>query len=139
MAGLWHSARVTRFELPPPHPSAARIFAWVRMTGGHVDVRPEAIEIDYGWAFHAEIPRASILAMVPEDGPVRRYGANRRGNLWSVVPDAVGLVRFTISPPARGRLMYIPGKVKDLRLAVADRDGFLAALGGPTGPAVSTG
>ena len=102
------------------------------MTGGHVDVLPDAIEIDYGWAFRAVIPRSSIVAIVPEDGPVRRYGANRRNSLWSVVPDAVGLVRFTISPPARGRLMYLPGKIKDLRLAVADRDGFLAALGVPT-------
>jgi hypothetical protein len=120
---------VTRFELPPPHPSVARIFGWVRMTGGYVDVRPDAIEIDYGWAFDAVIPRSSIVAMVPEDGPVRRYGANLRNALWSVAPDAVGLVRFTISPPARGHLMHFPGKIRDLRLAVADRDGFLHALG----------
>ena len=132
-AGLWHSARVTRFELPPPHPSVARIFQLARMTGGHVDVRPDVVEIDYGWAFQAVIPRSSIVAAVPEDGPLRRYGANRRGHLWSVVPDAVGLVRITISPPARGRLMRImPGELGDLRLAVADRDGFLAALGAPT-------
>jgi hypothetical protein len=111
----------------------ARIFQWARMTGGHVDVRPDVIEIDYGWAFHAVIPRSSIVAMVPEDGPVRRYGANRRNSLWTVAPDAVGLVRFTVSPPAPGRLMrFLPGRIADLRLAVADRDGFLAALGGPT-------
>jgi hypothetical protein len=118
----------------------ARIFERVRMTGGHVEVRADAIEIDYGWAFRAVIPRSSIVAVVPEDGPVWRYGANRRGNLWAVVPDAVGLVRFTIEPPARGRLMkFFRGKVRDLRLAVADRDGFLAALGGATGPTRSTG
>ena len=123
---------MTRFDLPPPHPSVARIFQRVRMTGGHVDVRPDVIEIDYGWAFRAVIPRSSIVAVVPEDGPVRRYGANRRGNLWSVAPDSVGLVRFTISPPARGHLMrFFPGKIRDLRLAVADRDGFLATIGAP--------
>jgi hypothetical protein len=111
----------------------ARIFQLVRMTGGHVDVLPDAIDIDYGWAFRARIPRSSIVAMVPEEGPLRRYGANRRGNLWSVAPDAVGLVRFTVSPPARGHLMrFFPGQVRDLRLAVADREGFLRALGGPT-------
>jgi hypothetical protein len=100
------------------------------MTGGHVDVRPDVIEIDYGWAFHAVIPRSSIVAMRPEDGPVRRYGANRRGHLWTVAPDSVGLVRFSISPPAPGRLMrFLPGKIGDLRLAVADREGLLRALG----------
>jgi hypothetical protein len=130
---------VTRFELPPPHPSVARIFQRVRMTGGHVDVRPDVMEIDYGWAFRAVIPRSSIVGVVPEDGPVWRYGANRRGNLWAVVPDAVGLVRFTVEPPARGILMwFFRGKLRDLRLAVADRDGFLAALGGATGPSRPT-
>ena len=123
---------MTRFDLPPPHPSVARIFRLARMTGGHVDVRPDVVEIDYGWAFRTVIPRSSIVAAVPEEGPVRRYGANRRGNLWSVVPDAVGLVRLTISPAARGHLMrFFGGQLSDLRLAVADRDGFLAALGEP--------
>lgn len=126
---------MTRYELPPPHPSTARIFQLVRMTEGHVDVRPDVMEIDYGWAFRAEIPRSSIVEAVPEvDGSVRRYGANRRGNLWTVAPDAVGLVRFTIAPPARGLLMrFFPGRIKDLRLAVVDRDRFLAELGVPTG------
>ena len=120
---------MTRFELPPPHPSVARIFERVRMTGGHVDVRPDVIEIDYGWAFQAVIPRSSIVAAEPEDGPVRRFGANRRDSLWTVAPDNIGLVRFKLSPPARGRLMRImPGKITNLLLAVADRDGFLAAL-----------
>ena len=78
-------------------------------------------------------PRSSVVTVVPDEGPVRRYGANRRDSLWTVAPDNVGLVRFTISPPAPGSLMRImPGKIKALRLAVADRDGFLAALGGPT-------
>ena len=124
---------MTRFELPPPHPSVARIFRRVRMTGGHVDVRPDVVEIDYGWAFHAVIPRSSIVRVVPDEGPVRRYGANRRDSLWAVAPDHVGLVRLTISPPASGRLMRImPGKIKNLLLAVTDRDGFLKALGGPS-------
>lgn len=115
----------------------ARIFQLVRMTGGSVDVRPDVIEIDYGWAFQAVIPRSSIVRLVADEGPVRRYGANRRDSLWTVAPDNIGLVRLTISPPAPGRLMrFFPGKIKNLLLAVADRDGFLAALGGPTGPSV---
>ncbi len=78
----------------------------------------------------------AAIAMVMDVGP------RRAAELVEALPgrgvgaqhgrDAVGLVRFTISPPARGRLMYLPGKIKDLRLAVADRDGFLTALGVPT-------
>ena len=121
-----------RFDLPPPHPGIARLFRWVRLTGGHVDVLPDVLEIRYAWAFSATIPRSSIVSAVADDDPVRRYGANRRGNLWSVIPDAVGVVRLTITPPAPGRLAGFKGRVKDLRLAVADRDGFLAALGQST-------
>ena len=100
-----------RFDLPPPNPGIARLFRWVRLTGGHVDVLPDVVEIRYGWAFSATIPRSSIVSAVADKDPVKRYGANRRGNLWAVIPDAVGVVRLTISATGTGP----PGGVQGQR------------------------
>jgi hypothetical protein len=84
-----------------------------------------------GWAFAAEVPRASIIDVTRATGPVWAWGAHGWRGRWLVNGSGRGLVRLTIDPRARGRSLGVPIKLRELTLSIDDPDGFVEALSFP--------
>jgi hypothetical protein len=82
-----------------------------------------------GWAFAAKVPRASIAGVARARGPVLGWGAHGWRGRWLINGSSRGLVRLTIDPPARGRCLFVPLKVKELTLSLDQPDEFIAAAG----------
>jgi hypothetical protein len=55
---------------------------------------------------------------------------------WAVNGARAGAVRIDIDPPSRARVCGFPVRLRTLWLSLVDPDGFLAALGRPSGTAV---
>ena len=81
-----------------------------------------------GWAFKAEVPRASILEAAPTAGPVWAWGAHGWRGRWLVNGSSQGLVRVRIDPRSHGRCLGFPLRIRELTLSLDDPSGFIAAL-----------
>jgi hypothetical protein len=88
-----------------------------------------------GWAFRGWAPRASVVAVGPDDGRVLGWGVHGWRGRWLVNGSSSGIVRIELDPPARGRVVGVPVRVRELRVAVEDPDGLVAALRGPAAAA----
>ena len=82
-----------------------------------------------GWAFASKVPRPSIKAVARVRRPVLGWGAHGWRGRWLINGSSRGLVRVTIDPPARGRCLFVPLKVKELTLSLDQPDEFIAATG----------
>ncbi len=104
-----------------------RARAQVRLTSTDLHVR-------MGWAFDARVPRSTIHAAVRSPDVPWAIGVHTdlHGS-WLVNGSAAGIVNLTLDPSARARMAGVSVSVKRLGLGLQDPEGFLAALGAPSG------
>jgi hypothetical protein len=100
----------------------------IRVDDDHVKVKMGV----GGWAFTADVPRASIVEVQPTSGGVWAWGAHGWKNRWLVNGSSEGLVRLTLQPPARARTLGFPLRVRELTLSLADPEGLVRTLKSPT-------
>lgn len=94
------------------------------------EVDDERLRVRMGWAFQADIPRASITAARPHTGFVGGIGVHGGRKRWLVNGGIRGIVDIDVDPPARGRVLGLPAKVRRLQLSVTEPDTLIAALRG---------
>lgn len=93
-----------------------------------VELDEEALRVRMGWAFRADVPRASITSAARgEDVRMTRGVHGWRGD-WLVNGDGNGIVGLRIEPPARAAIGGVPIRLERLRVSLEDPDGFLAAI-----------
>lgn len=97
----------------------------------HIDVGPDDIDVRLGIAFSGRVPRSSIVSLSRWHGPVYGWGAHGWRGRWLVNGSSKGIVVLHIEPPARGRVIGFPVKLKELALSPEDPDGLSDALGIP--------
>jgi hypothetical protein len=88
------------------------------------------LTVRMGWAFRARIPRASIRRARRERDvwwAIGVHGDLRGG--WLVNGSATGIVALEIDPPAAGRVIGVPVRLKRLGLGLEDPERFLEAHG----------
>ena len=93
-----------------------------------VEVGDDEVRVRMSWAFAASVPRTSVTGASPDHGPIWGWGAHGWRGEWLVNGSSHGIVRTDIDPPARGRVMGFPVRVRVLRVAVEEPDGLIAAL-----------
>ena len=74
------------------------------------------------------MPRASVVAALPDHGRIGGIGAHGWRGTWLVNTTSKGLVRIELDPPARATVCGVPVTVRVLRVSLAEPDAFLAAL-----------
>lgn len=94
-----------------------------------IDVEAAVIEVRMGWAFHAVIPRSSIVGVGQPSGRRISRGVHGCGKRYLVNGSGAGLVTIVVDPPERARVVGLPVTVRELTVSVDDPDGFAAALG----------
>ncbi len=93
----------------------------------YLDVAAERVRVRMGWAFRAEIPRASIRAIAPARHALSIGVHGWRGR-WLVNGAAGPLATLTIDPVARGRIAGLPVRLRELTISVDDVNALIGAL-----------
>ncbi len=99
----------------------------------HIVLSAERLRVSMGvgrWAFSAAVPRSSLAVATRFTGPVMGWGAHGWRGRWLVNGSSRGLVRIPIDPPARGRCLGYPLRLRVLVLSLEEPDEFIAALAG---------
>ena len=95
----------------------------------HVDVDDDRLVVRMGWGFRATIDRAAIQAAEPGRYVWWAYGVHGMGKgRWIVNGSGHGIVRVRIDPPARGFVLGVPIKLRELWVSLDDPKEFLDAL-----------
>lgn len=81
-----------------------------------------------GWAFRATILRSSIRTVAAADARVWGWGVHGWRGRWLVNGSSQGLVDLTIDPPARGRVIGVPVRLRELRVSVTEPEQLIAEL-----------
>lgn len=96
-----------------------------------VEVAQNKIHVRMGWAFHASIPRSSIVsAKKNETQPISR-GVHGFGGRWLVNGSADGLVTLGLAKGQHGYVMGFPVKLSELIVSLQDPNALLDALENP--------
>ena len=100
-----------------------------------VEVRPDEVRVEMGWAFQLRVPRDAVVGAEADDERVLGWGVHGWRGEWLVNGSSHGLVRLRIDPPGRGRVTGFPVKVHTLRVSVTDPVGLISTLAarGPAG------
>lgn len=95
----------------------------------YVDVDDETVTVRMGWAFFARIPRSSLASVGPHRRVWWAIGVHfgRRGS-WIVNGTAGNLVELGVSPPARGRGVLFPIRIRRLLVSVEQPSELIAQL-----------
>lgn len=93
-----------------------------------VDVDAERLTVHMSWAFRSTIDRAAIAEVKPFDGRIFGWGVHGFRGRWLVNGSSKGLVRITIEPAQRARVLGVPIQLRELMVSIEDRDEFIAAL-----------
>lgn len=109
----------------------------------HVVIDDEQVAVRMSWAFNATIERSTITRAHVE--PRRLWwsiGVHGWRGRWLVNGSSDGIVWLEIEPPARGRVLGVPVRLRTLGVSVDAPDGFVALLEAPPdsrapGPLVS--
>ena len=115
----WSAALRGPFRLLGMGPSRSG----VTVDGGSIDVR-------LGWAFRSRFPRAAVRSAAHDRGRVTGWGVHGMRGRWLVNAASSGLVRLERDPPAAGRVLGLPVRVRTLRVGLEQPDRLLAAAGG---------
>ncbi len=94
----------------------------------YVDLDDTELAVRLGWAFHLRVPRASVVAALPDHGRVGGLGAHGWGGRWLVTTSSKGLVRLELDPPGRATVSGVPVTVRVLRVGLAAPESFLASV-----------
>lgn len=93
-----------------------------------VEVAEQEIRVRMGWAFHARIPRSSIVsAKKSPTRPISR-GVHGFGGRWLVNGSADGLVTLALAKGQRGYVMGFPVGLSELMVSLKDPAALLEAL-----------
>ena len=79
-----------------------------------------------GWMFSCAVPRSSLSNVGPSTGMVGGYGAHGWRGRWLVNGSGKGLVRMTVEPVARARVMFLPVKLRQLTVSLERPDEFIS-------------
>lgn len=101
----------------------------LRPSSSYVELTDDTMTVRMGVGFRSTVPRRSIRAAEPYDGPVGGWGVHGWRGRWLVNGSATNLVDVHLDPPARGYMTGFPVTVKRLRLSMVDPEAFLSALG----------
>ena len=114
--------------MPHGNPVMRALFAML-LIWPRVEVTPSSLVVALGWSFRTTVPRASITAVASV--PWRRLSTGAHGwrGRWLVNTASGPLVRVTIDPPAAGRVLGVPIRLRELTLSIEDVDAFLTELG----------
>ncbi len=93
-----------------------------------VEVEVDHVRVRMGWSFQADIPRGSITGAEASSGLVGGIGVHGWRGEWLVNGAAKGLVTINIDPPARGRVLGVPVRLRTLRVSVESPEELLAVL-----------
>ena len=93
-----------------------------------VDVDGDTLHVRMGWAFSATVPLASVKDARPHRGVVGGIGVHGWRGWWLVNGSAKDIVTMDIEPPARGRVLGVPVKLRKLEVSVESPDELIAAL-----------
>ncbi len=81
-----------------------------------------------GWAFRADVPLTSVVAVRLYTGLVTGIGVHGWRRRWLVNGAASGLVDVDIDPPARAYVLGVPVRLRTLRVSVVSPEELIAAL-----------
>jgi len=98
-----------------------------------VDIDDDVMRVQMTWTFTASVPLASVRSATLDHGPVGGWGVHGWRGQWLVNGSSSGIVRVEIDPPVHARVLAWPVKLRVLRVAVDDPDGFIRALAPPAG------
>ena len=93
----------------------------IRVADGELAVR-------MGWAFSARVPLARVRAVAPDGGFVGGIGVHGFGSSWLVNGSHRNIVRVEVPDGAPARVCGVPLTLRVLRIGVAERDAFVAAV-----------
>lgn len=99
-----------------------------------IELDDDELRVRMGPLFRAAALRTAIIEATAYDGRVGGWGVHGWRGRWLVNTTSTGLVTLSLDPPARARLLGIGLRPHVLRLSLADRDAFLAALAVRPGP-----
>ena len=108
------------------------LFTALGITPAHayLDVAPDLVRVRMGWAFRADVPRASIRAVRRVRNALSIGVHGWRGH-WLVNGASGPLVAIAIEPSAPARVMGVPIRLRELIASVEDPDAVIAALSPP--------
>ena len=94
-----------------------------------IEVTEDALHVRMGWAFRTTVSRASIASAAPDRmRPLLGIGVHGWGGRWTVNGALAPMVAVTIDPPASARVLFVPVRLRRLRISVTDPDAMVAAL-----------
>jgi hypothetical protein len=93
-----------------------------------VEVTRSVLVVTLGWSFRVAVRRVAITAV--DSVPWRRHsiGAHGLRGRWLVNTASGPLVRVRIDPPATGRVLGVPVRIRELTLSIDDVAAFLTDL-----------
>lgn len=100
-----------------------------------VELDDETIRVQLGWAFSARIPRRLVARAGPGKRPTIPLTAGAHGwnGRWLVNGAPDGIVALELTERVRAHTAGFPIRLRQLAVSLDDPDGFLAALGAPSG------
>jgi hypothetical protein len=95
----------------------------------YVEVDGRDVRVRMGFAFHATIPRLSIVAVGRRDKVRWNIGVHGWRGWWIVNGTSRDLTTISIDPRARARVLGVPVSLRELWISLEDPEGFRAAIG----------
>ena len=93
-----------------------------------VEIDDDRLRVRMGWTFNADIPLSSIAGAKRFTGLAGGIGVHGWRGTWLVNGAIRGIVEIAIDPPARGRVLGVPVRVKVLQVSVESPEELIAAL-----------
>lgn len=95
----------------------------------HIRLTRTTLDVAMGWGFTAVIPLARVRAVSPDASLVTGIGVHGFGDSWLVNGSHRNIVRIELAGGgAPARVCGVPLTLRTLRLGVAERDDFVAAV-----------
>jgi hypothetical protein len=88
----------------------------------------DRLTVHMSWAFRASIDRSAIRGVAPYDGRILGWGVHGFRGRWLVNGSSKGLVRVTIDPTQRAKVLGVPIRLREVMVSIDRRDEFMAAL-----------
>ena len=92
-----------------------------------VEVGPDEVRAQMGWAFRARIPREHVVSAHRDRDLRWGIGVHGWRGRWLVNGSVTGIVTVEIDPPAAARVVGWPVRLRTLHVSMRDPDDFLGA------------